>query len=309
MKKTVLFWTLIFTFVLSTMLGNQAIFATTKPFPRTFVDDSGSKVTITKVPVRIVSLYPSATETVFGLGRGNRMVGRSDSCNYPKAALKLPIFGSYKSINYEQILKLKADLLLIHSSQFASNQSALKSLKKKGVQVVVIGDANNFADVYADIRLIGKAVGASKQASSLIQSMQKRLDRITEKAKSIPTPRKVYIEVDNYGGYWTTGRNTFMDEMLAKMNAINVAHDLNGWNAISSEKIVIYKPDTIIVTYGNYDKNAVSNMKNREGWATIPAIKNNKVFNVNGDLVSRPGPRLILGVEALAKTIYPNTFK
>lgn len=278
-------------------------------FPRTFVDDAGEKVTIRTLPKHIVSLYPSNTEVVYALGRGNAMVGRSEYCNYPKQAEKLPKLGDYYKINAEQIVALKTDLLLIHKSQFTAFKSQISVLKKRGVQVVVVGDANSFADVYGDIQLIGQAIGASSQANALVSSMKARLNKVVARTKTIQTPRKVYIEVDNYQGYWTTGKNTFMDEMLTKIHAVNVAHNVKGWSALSSEQIIKYKPDVAIVTYANYDKDAISHMKARPGWTVIPAIKSNKVYSVNGDIVTRSGPRLILGVEELAKKIYPIAFK
>jgi iron complex transport system substrate-binding protein len=308
MKKQIWLFVFLFTFVLSSIQISQ-VHAKGASFPRTFIDDSGSKVTIRSVPKRIVSLYPSNTEMVYALGRGQAMVGRSAYCNYPSQALKLPKLGDYYTINAEQILALKTDLLLIHKSQLTTFKSQLTIFKKHGVQVVVVGDANSFDDAYLDMKLIGKAIGASKQADALIASMKNRLARVKEKVKAIQTPRKVYIEVDNYQGYWTTGSKTFMDEMLDTIHAVNVAHNLIGWNALSAEQIISYQPDTIIVTYAAYDKDAVKNLKNRQGWSTIPAVRNNDVFSVDGDLVTRPGPRLILGVELLAKKIYPDAFK
>jgi iron complex transport system substrate-binding protein len=308
MKKHTWIIFFVFTFVLLACMQSTSL-AKSSAFPRTFVDDSGTKVTIRTAPSHIVSLYPSNTEIVYALGRGKAMVGRSAYCNYPAKALKLPSLGDYYKINAEQILALHTDLLLIHKSQYASFKSQIDVLKKQGVQVVVVGDANSFADAYADIQLIGKAIGASTQAESLIDSMKARLKKVEDKVKSIENPRKVYIEVDNYQGYWTTGSGTFMDEMLNIVHATNVAHQIVGWNALSSEQIIKYKPDAIVVTYASYDKNAIQHLKGRVGWSAIPAVRYNHVYSVNGDLVTRPGPRLIVGVEELAKKIYPNQFK
>ena len=108
---------------------------------------------------------------------------------------------------------------------------------------------------------------------------------------------------------YTTGNNTFMDEMLKVINADNVAGDQQGWIKVDQEAIIQKNPDVIITTYGYYVKDPAQQVLSRKGWENLNAVKNKQVIDVNSDLVDRPGPRVVEGVEALAKAIYPEVFK
>lgn len=261
-----------------------------------------------QTPERIVSLFPSNTEIVFALGKGSKIIGVSDYCNYPVAATKLPKLGGM-TFNAEKILDLKPDLILLHTSQVKTQKEAIALFKKTGVNVVVVNDAKSFNDAYNDIRIIGKAVGASKKAESMINAMKAKMNAITEKSKQVKVKRKVWIEVDTWGGLWTTGSQTFMNEMISTIGAINVAKSYKGWVSLSEEKVVELRPQVVILTYGEYDKDAVKNVLSRKAWQNIPAVKERKVYTVTNDTVVRPGPRLIDGVEALAKAVYPEIYK
>ena len=259
-------------------------------------------------PERIISLFPSNTEIVYALGKGSKLVGVSDYCNYPIAATKLPKLGGI-TINTEKILALKPDLILLHQSQAKSHSDAITLFKKTGVNVVVVNDATSFNDAYNDIRIIGRAVGATKKAESVIASMKAKMQQIAEKSKQVKVKRKVWVEVDTWGGLWTTGRQTFMNEMLSTIGAINVAKSYKGWVSLTEEKVVELRPQVVILTYGDYDKDAVKNVLTRKAWQNIPAVKEKKVYLVTNDTVVRPGPRLIDGVEALARAVYPEIYK
>ena len=117
--------------------------------------------------------------------------------------------------------------------------------------------------------------------------------------------KKVYVEVDP--SLFTVGKNTFMDEMLTMIKAENIVKE-EGWPQLNQEAIIEANPDVIITTYGYYTENAVEQVLNREGWQDINAIKNKQVVDVHSDKVTRPGPRLVEGVEELAKAVYPDIF-
>lgn len=116
------------------------------------------------------------------------------------------------------------------------------------------------------------------------------------------------MEVSPSPDIYTPGKNTFMDEMLHIISADNAAAELDGWAKIDEESMIAANPDVIITTYGYYKKDAVSEVTARKGWQDVNAVKNGQVFDVPSDLVTRSGPRLIEGVEELAKAVYPNQF-
>lgn len=274
-------------------------------FPVTVKDGLGEDVTIKAEPKKIVSLIPSNTEIAYALGLGDKIVGVSDFDNYPEDVKTKTKIGGME-FNVEKIISLKPDLVLAHASSAHNSRDGLKQLKDAGITVLVVNDAKSFDDVYASIELIGKATGASDKAKQVIDEMKEKLAQIQEKAKQIPADKQanVWIEVSPPPQLYTAGKGTFMDEMFQVISAKNVAGSLEGWPMVTEEKAVAYKPDVIITTYGG-----AKQVFARAAWKDVPAVKNKRVYDVNTDLVSRPGPRLVEGVEELAKAVYPDVFK
>jgi iron complex transport system substrate-binding protein len=275
-------------------------------FPVTLTDGVGQEVTIESEPEAIISVLPSNTEIAYALGLGDKIVGVSDYDNYPEEVLEKEKVGSME-IDLEKVLSLQPDLLLLSPSH---NQytDVLNQLREAGIATLVVGDSSSFDDVYASIRLIAKATGTNEKAEEIIADMQERLDVLKEKGKAVSEPKKVWIEVSPAPDIYTTGKGTFMHEMLESIQAVNAAGEQEGWVKFTEEEAVLLNPDVIITTYGYYVENPAEGVLNRAGWAEVPAVKNEQVFDVNNDTVTRPGPRLIDGVETLAKLIYPEIF-
>ncbi|PLT30809.1 ABC transporter substrate-binding protein [Peribacillus deserti] len=278
-------------------------------FPMTITDDEKEKVTIEKKPEKIVSITPSTTEIAFALGLGDQIVGVSDFDNYPKEALKKEKVGA-QDINVEKILSLQPDLALLDDFHYKNHAEVIKQLKDAGITVVIINSSKNtFDQVYDSIELLGRATGTSQKAESIIKDMKDRMEDVKEKAAKVNEQKRVWVEVAPQPDIYTTGKGTFMQEMLDTIGAVNVAEGQQGWVKMNEEEAVKFNPDVVIVTYGDYVKNPDQQVLNRKGWSEVPAVKNKQVFNVNSDTVTRPGPRLVEGVETLGKFIYPDIFK
>lgn len=276
-------------------------------FPVTVVDGTGEEVTIDSEPKTIVSVIPSNTEITFALGQGDKLVGVDNYSNYPAEVEKIEKIGD-QQLNVEKILALQPDLALVTDFQQENNPDILKQFKDAGIDVIVVSSAESFENVYNTISLIGQVTGATEEAETLVNDMKDRLAEIEEKAKSVTEKKKVWVEVSPAPDIFTTGKNTFLNEMLESINADNAAGEQTGWVKMTEEEIVTLNPDVIITTYGYYIENPAEGVLSRSGWGEVPAIKNEQVFDVNNDTVTRPGPRLIDGVETLAKLIYPEVF-
>jgi iron complex transport system substrate-binding protein len=276
-------------------------------FPVTVVDGTGEEVTIEEEPKTIVSVIPSNTEITFALGQGDKLIGVDNYSNYPPEAEKIEKIGD-QQLNVEKILALQPDLALVTDFQHENNSDILKQFKEAGIDVIVIGSAESFENVYKTISLIGQVTGAKEEADSIVKEMKDRLAEIQEKAKAVTEKKKVWVEVSPAPDIFTTGQNTFLHEMLESINAVNTAGEQTGWVKMTEEEIVTLNPDVIITTYGYYIENPAEGVLSRTGWGEVPAIKSEQVFDVNNDTVTRPGPRLIDGVETLAKLIYPEIF-
>ncbi|MFE4894275.1 ABC transporter substrate-binding protein [Peribacillus butanolivorans] len=278
-------------------------------FPITIKDATGEKVTIEEQPKKIVTLIPSNTEVVFALGLGKKVVGVSDNDNYPEETKEIEKVGGME-MNTELIVSLKPDLVLAHASSAHNSNEGLQQLKDAGIDVLVVNDAQSFDEVYESINMIGQATGEHDKAKEIVANMKTKLKEIQEKAKSVKDEERktVLVEVSPSPDIYTPGKNTFMNEMLNIISAENAAAELDGWAKIDEESMIAANPDVIITTYGYYTKDPVSEVTGRKGWEDVAAVKDGQVFDVHSDLVTRSGPRLIEGVEELAKSVYPNLF-
>ncbi len=276
-------------------------------FPITFKDGLDTEITLYKEPQRIVSLIPSNTEILFSLEVGERVVGVSDFDNYPEEVTSKERIGGLQ-FNVEKIISLNTDLVLAHESSAMSAEGGLNQLRNAGITVVVIPDASSFEGVYKTIKLIGNATGSTDKADYLVNEMQAKLENLKNKASMIKEKATVWIEVSPAPEIYTTGKNTLIHEMLESIVATNAASEFDGWVPFTEEDAVALKPDVIITTYGDFVENPKDQVLSRAAWAEVPAIINERVYDVSADKVTRPGPRLIEGVEELAKAVYPEIF-
>jgi iron complex transport system substrate-binding protein len=278
-------------------------------FPVTITDDANQEVTIEEEPETIVSIQASNTEIAFALGLGDKIIGVSDYDNYPPEVEKIEKVGA-QDINAELVLSLLPDMALVTDYHYKTHPDILQKFEEAGIDVIVVGGATSFKDTYSNIEMIGAATGSKSEAEEIISDMKERLQVIKDKATAANVDKKkVWVEVSPAPDIFTTGKNTFMHEMLESIQAVNAAGDQEGWVKMTEEEIVKLNPEVIITTYGYYVENPTAGVLKREGWAEVPAIKSGDVFDVDSDTVTRPGPRLIEGVETLAELIYPEIFK
>jgi iron complex transport system substrate-binding protein len=268
-------------------------------YPLTVKDQAGNTVTIPKMPERIVSLVPSNTEILFAIGAGKKVVGVTTNDNFPEDVKSLPKVGDM-TVNAEKVLEQKPDIIFASS---INGKETIDKLKKLGLNVVLL-DANSIKEVYQSIDLVGQITNQLHQSDELIGKMEAeklRIFREVAKAKQ-NKPVKVWMESDS--SLYTAGNGTLLNELVTIAGGDNVAKHLNGWPQVSSEQVVTWNPDVIISMYGD-----TSPIRNRSGWSTIHAVKENKITSINPDVVSRPGPRIIEAMHQLAKTFYPGQVK
>ena len=254
---------------------------------------------------RIVSLAPSITEILYALGLENQIVGVTQHCNYPADSLTKPKVGSYVDLNVEKILTLKPDLVIATAD--GNEKDSVERLVKFGIRVLVT-NPKNLPEVFKTIQTIGRVTGREKQALSIVASLQKRADDIIENCARLSRP-KVFLQI-NEQPLMTVGRDTFHNNLITLANGMNVS----GGAAIkypkfSLEQVLKAKPDVILIT--SMERGAAGeNKKERwKQWGQIPAVKNGRIQLLDSDLLDRPSPRLVDGLEALAKAIHPELGK
>lgn len=270
----------------------------------TVTDDLGKEVAINKVPERIVSLTPSNTEILFALGLEDKVVGVTSWCNYPDGAKNKEIIGDLNP-NVEKILSLQPDLVLAT----LGDMNPLEAIKKAGIPVFVV-NPGSFDEVLASFRKIGQLTGKAKEADELIAQMTAKKEKITDKLEKISDKPKVFIVLEKEPELFTAGQGTFIDELITLAGGKNIAATVDGYPKYSMEQLLIENPDVIIVP--QYEGNMgvrPGDLSNDPVWQEIAAVRQHKIYEINADIISRPGPRLINALEQIAEILHPQAFE
>jgi len=275
-------------------------------FPIKITDATGKDITLEAPPEKIVSLIPSNTEILFGLGLNDEIVGVSDNDDYPAEATKKEKVGGME-YNIEQIIALSPDIVFAHASGMGNSKGAIEQLEAAGVKVFVVADAKNFNETYTTIEQLGRATGKLEEAKKVVANMKAKVAEVEVKLEGVE-PKKVFVESSDEPEIYTAGKGTFMNEMLEMIHAENIAADSNDWFKIDAEQIITKNPDVIVVAY-DYVPNILTKIPQRPGFETITAVKNKAIVQVDESTTSRQGPRLADGLEELAKAVYPEAFK
>jgi iron complex transport system substrate-binding protein len=281
------------------------------------IDDEGTTTNFTSVPQRIISLAPSNTQIIFAIGVGNEVVGVTDYDHNPYnftawiAAGNLTSVGGFSTPNKEAIASLHPDLILATPI----NDPDVVTLRSLGYNVLVL-NPNDVNGVIKDITMVGKATGANQNATTLVNSINNKIDSIEAKiAAANETKPLVYYEVWYPDPLMSAGSTSFINDVISKAGGINIfANETQQYPTVSSETIVQKNPDVIMLPtdmanpgdqpfYGS-----VAQVKERPGWSSISAIQNNRIIVVDGDLFAEAGPRIAENIAIAAQAFYPDLF-
>ncbi|MCL4260035.1 MAG: cobalamin-binding protein [Anaerolineales bacterium] len=270
-----------------------------------FTDGLGHEVKLEGPAQRVVSLAPSITEFLFAVGAGSQTVGRDEMSNFPEEALNVASIGStYGDLNAEAILALKPDLVIAAQ---ANTPEQVKALENLGVTVYYLNNPVTFAELFEQVELFGQLTGHEEEASALAESLSVRVDGFTSATANFVEKPKVFYEIDGTDASkpWTTGAGTFIDTIIAMAGGVNIGGVLNEpYAQISVEEIVLQNPDFILLGDAAYGVTAES-VAARPGWGDLTAVKSGAIVPFDDNLASRPGPRLVDGLEEMLKILHP----
>ncbi|MBM3153881.1 MAG: cobalamin-binding protein [Chloroflexi bacterium] len=265
-------------------------------------------MTIQKLPQRIVSLAPSVTEMLFALGLDDRIVGTTDYCDYPEAAKSKTRVSGYSTPDLEKIVAVQPDLIVAESIH---ENTVLPALEKLGLPVFVTF-ATSIDVILNDITVIGQITGKSKAARKLVSDMTNQIDAVTSRTSALAAKdRPGVLYVVWFNPIWTMGSKTFTDDLIAKAGGTNVfSADFEKARVVSLEAVVTKNPQVILVSAMATTADLVYNsIKKETRLAGVDAIKNNRVYKItDSNLIERPSPRIIQGLEEVAKLIHPEIF-
>jgi iron complex transport system substrate-binding protein len=272
-------------------------------FPMTLTDDEGTQVALAAEPAKIVSLTPAATELLFALGVGDRIVGKvEDFTPYPPEVTAIPDVAKFGEVDTEKIVALGADLVIAGGNSF-NPPDKIAQLRTLGVPVLVVY-APDVAGVLKDIELIGVAVGKSPESKDLTASMQAAFDQVAAATADFPKPR-VFYELDASQKIYTAADDSFLAEMITLAGGAPITTGSTTNFEIPLETLVTADPELILLGDAAYGTTAEA-VKARNGWSVMTAIKSGAIVPVDDVVISRPGPRLVDGLRALALAIHPD---
>lgn len=277
------------------------------PEPIVLTDALGREFVFEHPVQRVVSIAPSNTEILFAVGAGDLLVGRDDPSDYPEQAVEVPSIGStYGDLNVEAIVGLDPDLILVAD---INPPEQIQAMEEVDLLVFVLGNPSDFEGLFENLAIVGILTGREAEAQTLVDDLRTRFDNITSILVGVE-PIKLFYEIDGSdpSAPWTTGSSTFQQLIFELAGGDNIASDIQGWGQISLEEIIVRDPGVILFGTGPFVPTTVEILSSRAGWGDITAVKEGQVFGVNTDLLDLPGPRLIEGLEVVAKILHPDLF-
>jgi iron complex transport system substrate-binding protein len=288
-----------------------ATLAPTEPAeaPLTFTDGLGREITLNGPAQSVVSLAPSNTEILFAIGAGEQVVGRDEFSDYPAEAASIDkVGGSFGEYSSEAIIALKPDLVLAAE---INPPELVKQLEDLGLTVYYLKNPTTLEEMYTNLEIVGQLTGLD--VTDLVASLKARVAAVDEKVAPLSSRPTVFYEIDASDATkpYTYGPGTFGDLLISRAggaNLVTVAGITDPYPQVSLEQVVATNPSIIILGDAAWGTTPEA-VKARSGWDTLNAVMNDQIFPFDDNLVSRPGPRLVDGLEQLAKLLHPGAFQ
>lgn len=261
---------------------------------REITDDLGRKIKIPATVTRVVSLAPNLTENIFAVGAGDRLVGVTSFCNYPAEAEKIQKVGDTISPNMETIIALKPQVVFVSTA--SQIETFTKQLEQQNIAVFVT-NPKSLEDVLANLNRLGDIFGTREQTAELLNSLQERIAEIDERTKDKPKV-KIFVQISKEP-LFTVGKDSFLTEIIERAGGVSVTKDVpTAYPKLSKETALALNPDAIILS------ESPDNLETNDVFKNSNAVKNGKVFKINADLISRPGPRLVDALEKISEVLH-----
>lgn len=266
---------------------------------QTFLDGIGRTIELKHTPERLVSLSPAHTEILFALGLGDKVVGVSNWCNKPQGALEKEKVGDAFNLNKEILVSLNPDIVFIPGDE---DSQMVKEIEELDI-VTYVSNPETVDDVFDDITKVAEVTGTNLKGEQLVVQLKQELKQLAQVIEThVAVKPEVLVVIDQE--LWTVGPGSFINEVLALAGGNNIIKDKNmAYLQISMEDVLIKNPDVILITI---PEELVEDLVSRPGWGELSAVKEEKVYFVDDDLISRPGPSIIDGVKHIARHLYPD---
>lgn len=269
-------------------------------------DRNGIEYEIPEKIDTIITCAASNTEIISGLGLADKVIAIDQwSSGVEGVSEDLPKF-DMSNLDMEQIINLNPDVVFTNEINYVGEEDKYKLLKEAGINVVNVTSATSLDDIMSDISFISKYTETQEKGDALIAEIQSTIDDIKAKVEGISDePLNVYFEVSPAPEMYSLGNNTFINDIIIICGAKNIYEDQESWIKNSQESVIDANPD-VIITSTDYDPDSVNNIKARDGWDVLNAVKNDRVYLVNSNDTSRASQNIVKGIKAIAGAINPD---
>lgn len=268
-------------------------------YPVTVNGTDGEKVVLETEPLRVVSVGPNITELIYSLGVEEKLVGRTEYCDYPEEVLSVDTIGTLYTPDIEKILSLEPDLV-IASTHF--REESKEQLESVGISVLVLYEEAELEGVYRMIQTLGTAFNREETALEIVTDMQKRIAAVEEKVQEVEAVSVYYVVGYGDGGDYTAGGDTFIHEILTAAGGQNVAEEINGWS-YSVERLLEVDPDVVILSEADY-----AGFVETAPYSELRAVKEGRVYTIDTNMLDRQCARNVDAIEEIARMLYPELF-
>lgn len=264
-------------------------------------DQTGRRVEVPENPSRIVSLSPGITETLFLFGLGDRVVGVTDSCEYPPEARRKPSVGSTLNPSIERILTLKPDLVL--GSPQANRRETADQLARLGIPLYGV-TSQTVEGMLASTADMGRALGRESESVQIVQQLRARIDAVARRVSGRKAPRVLFVVW--YRPLITAGTHTFLSDVIRHAGGEPIGAELSGeWPKLSIEEALRLKPDVILFPQTQAFAPKFEEFRSLAGWRDMQAVKEGRIYFVS-DTIVRASPRLVDSLEEVARHLHPD---
>lgn len=294
---------IVYAFALSCSSRREVAAPGTTTEMREVTDEAGKRVRLPVHPQRIVTLAPNLTEIVYAIGAGSRLVGNTTFCDYPPEAKQVTKVGDTLQPNIERIIALRPEVIFVSTA--SQLETFTKQLSERGIAVFVT-DPHDLEGVFCSIKTLGDLLGQQEQAEKLVGNLRSRASVVEDAVRARPVVT-VFYQVSP-SPLWTAGRRSWITDLIRRAGGKSVTAEVEGeWMRYSDEAAMASHPEAIIMATS--DSMNGEKMEVAAALQKSPAALGKHVYGINGDFLSRPGPRLVDGLEQMARVLHPEVFQ
>ena len=263
-------------------------------------DRAGNEITIPSEVNKIISISPSNTEIIVDLGLADKLIAVD---KYSKDIEGIPENLMYFDImnpDVEQLVALEPDIIFATGMSMSEGNDPFRPIKDLGIAVAYIPSSDSIEGIYEDIMFIADSLQASSNGQKLVNNMKAKIEEFRKIGSTIKDKKTVYFEITNAPNLYSFGNGVFLNEMIEIIGAENILASQDKWISVAGENVVAANPDVILTT---------EEIKNREGWENITAVKNNDIYYIDKDASSLPNHNIVKALKQMAEDIYPEIYK